>query len=422
MGKLSKTVINDWIKNAERFEARGDGDNLWLRYRSRDLYPRWFLRYSIGGQPRTLHLGSYRDISLADARAQAKKLRAEIALGHDVGHLKKDRVRAASERVLAERDGLTVGALADNFYERYIEGRLKHPEVVRSWINNRIKPAIGSLALADVRPSHVDRFISAIAKDAPSTSTKILGCLTQIFNFGMKLGRIQSNPASMFDASDAGGKARSRTRWLSVTELRSLLAAMEKANGWTVQNGLCVRLLLMLAVRKSELIQARVEEFDLVDSIWRIPAVRTKSDREISIPLPTQAVSAVAALIALGGGSEWILPARKMQSRMVPYISADTINAALAKCVRPLMASVDHFTLHDLRRTARTHLEALGTAPHVAERCLNHSIKGLVGVYNRYDYIDERREALQRWADFLGEVEAEAIGRDTNDLMSSRLG
>jgi integrase len=410
VGKLSKALISDWIKNAERFDARGDGDNLWLRYRSQDLHPRWILRYSIGGKPRVLHLGSYRDISLAEARTQAKKLRAEIALGHDVAHLKKERVRAASERVLAERDGLTVGALADNFYERYIVGRLKHPEIVRSWINNRIKPAIGSLTLADVRPSHVDHFIRDIAKNAPSTSTKILGCLTQIFNFGMKLGRMQSNPASMFDSSDAGGKARSRTRWLSVTELRSLLTAMDKANGWTVQNGLSVRLLLMLAVRKSELIQARVEEFDLAASLWRIPAIRTKSEREISIPLPIQAVAAVSKLIELGEGSKWLLPARKMQSRMVPYISADTINAALAKRVRPLMVSADHFTLHDLRRTARTHLEALGVAPHVAERCLNHAVKGLVGVYNRYDYIDERREALQRWADFLDGIAVEAKG------------
>ena len=107
-----------------------------------------------------------------------------------------------------------------------------------------------------------------------------------------------------------------------------------------------------------------------------------------------------------------------MQSRMVPYISADTINAALAKCVRPLMAPVDHFTLHDLRRTARTHFEALGVPPHVAERCLNHSIKGLIGVYNRYDYIDERREALQRWADFLDGLERQVAGERPVPAMS----
>jgi integrase len=418
VGKLSKTLISDWIKDAERFEARGDGDNLWLRYRSTDLYPRWFLRYSIGGQPRTLHLGSYRDISLAEARAQARKLRAQIALGHDVAHLKKDRVRAASERVLAERDGLTVGALADNFYDRYIAGRLKHPEIVRSWINNRIKPAIGSLPLGDVRPSHVDHFIRGVAKTAPSTSTKILGCLKQIFNYGVKLGRLPNSPASMFHAPDAGGKARSRSRWLSVAELKSLHSAMANANGWAIQNDLSVRLLLMLAVRKSELVEARVDEFDLAASLWRIPAVRTKSEREISIPLPSQAVKAVLKLMELGRGSEWLLPARKMQSRMVPYISADTINAALAKCVRPLMAPVDHFTLHDLRRTARTHFEALGVPPHVAERCLNHSIKGLIGVYNRYDYIDERREALQRWADFLDGLEKQVAGERPVPAMS----
>jgi integrase len=401
MGKLTKTAIDGWVKTCERFEARGDGDNLWLRYRKQDLYPRWFLRYSIGGRSRIFHIGSYRDFSLPEARAQAKKLRAEIALGHDVAQHKKDRVRAAGERVLAERDGLTVGALADNFFERYIESRWKHPNIVKSWIENRIKPAIGSLALSDVRPTHIDHFIREVAKDAPSISTKILGCLTQVFNFGMKLGRMQTNPAAIFDASDAGGKARSRTRWLSSSELTILFKAMDKAKGWSRQNTLTIRLLLMLAVRKSELIQARVDEFDLKVAIWRIPASRTKSDREISIPLPTQAVDAVAQLMHLAGGSDWLLPARKMQTRMVPYISADTINAGLGKCVKPLMVGSDPFTIHDLRRTARTHLEAIGVAPHIAERCLNHAIRGVVGIYNRYDYIDERRVALQSWADLL---------------------
>lgn len=401
MGKLTKKAIDGWINNSERFEARGDGDNLWLRYRKQDLYPRWFLRYSIGGRSRIFHIGSYRDFSLPEARAQAKKLRAEIVLGHDIAQLKKDRVTAAGEKYLAERDGLTVGALADNFFERYIENRWKHPNIVRSWIENRIKPAIGSLALSDVQPTHIDHFIREVAKDAPSISTKILGCLTQIFNFGMKLGRMRTNPAAIFDSSDAGGKARSRTRWLNSSELTSLFKAMDMAKGWSGRNTLTIRLLLMLAVRKSELIQARVDEFDLDAAIWRIPAGRTKSAREISIPLPTQAVHAVTSLIHLGGGSDWLLPARKMQTRMVPYISADTINAGLGKCVKPLMVGSEPFTIHDLRRTARTHLEAIGIAPHIAERCLNHAIRGVVGIYNRYDYIDERRVALQSWADLL---------------------
>lgn len=108
---------------------------------------------------------------------------------------------------------------------------------------------------------------------------------------------------------------------------------------------------------------------DLKAAIWRIPVSLAKSDREISIPLPTQAVDAVTSLMHLGGGSDWLLPIRKMQAKIVPYISADTINAGLGKCVKPLMVGSEPFPIHDLRRTARTHLEAIGIAPHIAERC-----------------------------------------------------
>lgn len=331
MGKLTKDLIVEWVKNSERFEARGDGDNLWIRYRAQDLYPRWFLRYSLDGRSKVLHLGSYRDISLSEARATAKKLRAQIALGFDVAEQKKDRIKAATERNAARLSEFAVGNLADMFYVRYIDGRWKNPGIVRSWIDNRIKPAIGRIPLSEIKSAHIDALLGTIARDAPSTATKILGCLKKMFNFAVKLGKMQSNPASIFDSSDAGGRMRPRSRWLSAAEICQLMTAMDVAKGWTIQNTLAVRLLLMLAVRKSELIQARVSEFDLSDGIWRIPASRTKSNREISIPLPAQAVVCVRALIQLAGGSEWLFPARKMQSRLAPFISADTINAALGK-------------------------------------------------------------------------------------------
>jgi integrase len=94
-----------------------------------------------------------------------------------------------------------------------------------------------------------------------------------------------------------------------------------------------------------------------------------------------------------------------METRMLPHIDTNTINAALAKSIRPMMKESEAFSPHDFRRTARTHLEALGVAPHVAERCLNHKIKGVVGVYNRHDYFEERRTGLQKWADLLAEAE-----------------
>ena len=94
-----------------------------------------------------------------------------------------------------------------------------------------------------------------------------------------------------------------------------------------------------------------------------------------------------------------------MQERMVPHIDLNTVTAAMAKHNKPLMTEADNFTIHDFRRTARTHLAAMGVAPYIAERCLNHAIKGVEGIYNRHDFFDERKDALQKWADLLDEIE-----------------
>ena len=95
-----------------------------------------------------------------------------------------------------------------------------------------------------------------------------------------------------------------------------------------------------------------------------------------------------------------------MQHRMIPHIDLNTLNAALAKHIRPKLKDVENFTIHDFRRTARTHLAALGVEPFVAERCLNHKIKGVEGIYNRHDYFDERKDALCKWAKVLSALEA----------------
>jgi integrase len=168
-----------------------------------------------------------------------------------------------------------------------------------------------------------------------------------------------------------------------------------------------VKLLLLLACRREELIAAPVAEFDLDGAVWHLPAERTKTGKAIDIPLPRQAVAILRELVRAGDGSAWLFPARKMQERMVPHIDLNTVGAALNKNVRPAMKKqgIPEFTVHDFRRTARTHLAALGVSPYVAERCLNHAVKGVEGIYNRHDFFDERKEALQRWADLLDTCE-----------------
>jgi len=413
MGKLSDVDIRRWIAAGERFEGKGDGDGLSLRYRLADAAPRWLFRYRLAGKSRVLHLGSYGALSLAAARKTAKEMRARVALGYDVVAEKQDRRQKAAAKIEAAQNVVTVAMLADEYLTEKIIGRWKHPNIVRSRIERDIKPAIGALALSDVKPSHIDALLKGIVKrGAPTMATDVLRWLKRMFDYAIKREMVLTNPAAAFDPSDAGGKEEARDRWLTRAELVRLLAVMKTAKGWTYQNTLAVKLLLMLGNRKSELIEAPIKEFDLDRGIWALPAERTKTGQAIDIPLPRQAVEALRELVRLAGYSEWLLPARKMQTRMIPHIDLNTIGAAIAKNIRPLLGdNFAPFVVHDFRRTARTHLEALGVLPHVAERCLNHKLRGVVGIYNRHDYFEERKSALQAWADLLTELESGDSGK-----------
>lgn len=403
MGKLSDIQIRNWIRDGERFAAKADGGGLYLRFRATDAAPAWLFRYRFAGKARAMLVGGYGVLSLADARKEARRLAAQVALGVDVAGEKQSRKAEAVAQIEAKARVVTVGALADDYFERMIAGRWKHPNIVRARIERDIRPAIGSMAVDAVRPADIDELLRAVVdRGAPTMANDVLRWLRRMFDFAVKRHLCQFNPAAAFDLNDAGGKEEARDRALSRDELVTFLRAMREAKGFSVENGIAVRLLLLLAVRKQELTAAQWEEFDLNAAVWNLPAERTKTGAALSIPLPDVAVGWLQTLKRLAGGSAYVFPARKMQHRMMPHIHENTLNVALSKVAHGL----ERFTIHDLRRTARTHLAALGVPPHVAEKVLNHKLKGVEGRYDRYDYFEERRAALNQWAALLVQLEA----------------
>lgn len=401
---MTDKAIQAWVKKGERFEGRADGGGLYLSYRENFKTPVWRFRYRLAGKARVMVLGSYADLPLAAARKLVKELRAKVALGHDPALEKQERIQAA----IARQEALTVGRLADDYYSLMVKNRLKRPDLIRNLLERDIRPRLGSLRLDEVKPRHIDGMLRAIVdRGAPTTANDVLSLTKRMFSFAVVRHLIGSNPASAFGMADAGGKEKPRTRALSRPEIATFFQALQTT---TQQNRLTFKLLLMLGVRKQELTAARVREFDLDAGVWRLPVDRSKTAAAIEIPLPDPAVAAIRELIRLGCSSHYLLPARKSQHRMLPHVSESTLNAALTD-VRAAMPGVPHFTVHDLRRTCRTQLAALGVPPHVAERCLNHKIRGMEGVYDAHDYLEERREALNRLAALLVALER---GEDWN--------
>jgi len=248
----------------------------------------------------------------------------------------------------------------------------------------------------------------------PSSTNKMREQTKKMFKYGVVKGVIQSSPAMLQDISYAGGGQPSRSRTLSKEELTELFSQMSLTKGFGRENYLTIKLLLLLCVRKSELIKAKKLEFDLDDGVWLLekkPSInkgRNNKGGTICIPLPTQAIDALKELFTLSSSrafkSEYILPARREKVGMLPHISENTLNVAMEK-----IKNIPHFVIHDLRRTAKTKMQELGVDEFISERCLNHKLAGVQGTYGRYDFLDERKKALQGWADYLAACEVESI-------------
>ena len=379
---------------------RGVGDGLTFvatQASSEQSKASWILRYRFGGRQREKVIGRYPDISLKDARELARKDRAQLQQGVDVGAVKRQ------ERLKAI-DMHTVDGLAQIWFERDIKAKYKHPAVVERVIRRHIKPVIGKLPVEEVRPVHIDRVLSKIVDGgAPTVANDALRYLFRMFHFAVKRKWIDTNPAYGFEISDAGGTEKSRSRWLNREELAALAKAMRETPNFGRPNELAVWLLLALCVRKMELLSAKWSEFDFEKSVWTLHPTRTKMKSAIDVPLSLPAIEWLKELKVHACGHAYLFPARRLihmkagipRKNRFEHISPDTLNVALK---RLQLEDIEHFTVHDMRRTARTHMAALGVDRFVAERALNHKVRDVEGVYNQYDYFEERGRALTRWS------------------------
>ncbi|MEN3261377.1 integrase arm-type DNA-binding domain-containing protein [Sodalis endosymbiont of Spalangia cameroni] len=403
---MTDLQIKTWIKSDERFEGRADGGGLYIRYRANDKKPSWRFRYRISGKGRVVYIGSYPTVSLSKAREIARELSARVALGFDVAGEKQERKSAFLEKLAEKENEKTVTDVVNMFYTKIIMPRQKRYTLILAYMNKHVIPNIGTLKIKNVTPVHIDEMIKSIAASgSPASANKVLSLIKRMFNYAIRNRYIESNPAIAFSSADAGGQEKSRKRWLSTDELCLLFKTMRYSQGFNRQNELAIKLLLALCCRKMELCAAKWSEFDFENTIWSLPENRSKTSESIDIPLSSIVIKWLHELKVFSCNSPWILPARLMSDSKNPHIAENTLNLALSKIRADMPPDVPPFTVHDFRRTARTHLAALGIDPIVAERCLNHTIKGIEGIYNRHQYLNERRIALDKWSELLVSLE-----------------
>lgn len=399
--KLSDQQIRRWIKAGEPV-AKADGGGLTFTLSSSGTAA-WVLRYRHGGKARELTLGRYPDVSLKLARERARDERAKIQKGTDVArHRQQEKIEAATAKSFKQLGTDYMEKVFPRLAATTVKQRKQHIEGV-------VFPKLGNRDARSIATADIVSFVESISRSkTPSVVELVFTALSEIFKHGLARHAVIQNPCVGVSVAAICGKSEPRRKRLMLTEqeLRAVLPALP---GLGVQNELAIKLLLVTCVRIGELARAEWKHVDLGRAEWFVPDENSKTGRGFTVPLPPMAVNCFAALQPLSSGSRYVLPAR--QVRRTRNHGGDTpfeqraLNSMIHKLCDSLGTEVRRFTPHDLRSTARSHLSSLGVNILVAERCLNHSLGGLVGVYDQHDYITERRVALEKLAVFVSACE-----------------
>ncbi len=332
-----------------------------------------------------LTLGRYGNGDNQLSLSAARKALEKAKIKHEAGEL------ITNNSTLVPK---TVAELCDLFYKDRILPHLRRPDAVLQVINHDIKPVIGNKNLSTLSTVMVVNCVQVVIKrGAVAHAGKVTAILKQLFKFAEGRGYIDRSPAYALDKKDLGVVLNKRDRWLDCDELKPVWDAITHAPKMSLpmKNGL--RVLMLTGVRTGELLKAKWEHIDLNRKEWFIPESDTKTLEAWTVPLNSIAFNLIEEL--KGIDPVYVFAGKN------GTLSDKAPGRAMRRLFETGALTIERTTPHDFRRTIRTHLEKLSVQPHIAEKCLNHSLGAINAVYNKNSYIDERREALKRWEQFL---------------------
>jgi integrase len=335
----------------------------------------WVAQYKRAGASRRILLGSADVLSAEKARAAAKKVLAEVALGGDpqaerVERRQKDRLtlRSVVEQFLADKQAAvrprTLGELT-----RYLTGP-------------HFKPLHGMPVDTVSRKDIAGRLIVIKREHGSVTAQRARTALSSMFGWAMRQGLVEHN--ATINAGDLP-TSKPRERVLTDQELIRIWNACDRPHGYDR----VVRLLILTGARRQEVGSMTWDE--IKDGVWTIPAGRTKNGRAHTLPLMPMAADIIASV-------------PRMLRREQLFGTRGTGFGGWSRCKQDLdkRCGVADWRLHDLRRTVATRMADIGVLPHVIEAALNHVSghkAGVAGVYNRSAYERDVRAALAMWED-----------------------
>ena len=345
----------------------------------------WAVRYRHHGQSRKFTLGGYPLLDLKAARESGAKALRAVAEGRDPG---QERAQARA----SQPD--SIESVAQQFIERHVR-RHNRPKTIRETeraLRLHVLPywrgrSVNSINRRDI----LDVLDRVVDGGAPIAANRVLAATRKLFNWAVSRDILASSPCAGVKPPSA---ETARDRVLSDDELRAVWQAADKVG---FPFGSIVKLLILTGQRRDEVGRMQWSEIDVDKRLWTLPRERVKTGRPHEVPLSDAALAVLRAV------------PRFNDSPLVFTISGTTVFSGYSKCKSRLdgLLSMPHWTLHDLRRTAASGMARLNINLPVIEKVLNHSsgsFAGIVAVYQKHTFAEEKRKALEAWGAFVSDL------------------
>ncbi|MEX3690459.1 tyrosine-type recombinase/integrase [Paraburkholderia sp. BR14263] len=338
-------------------------------------------------------LGFGMSLSLAEARLLLERARRIVEQGISPS-------RAKVEKRVEVAEALTFGKWAEKYFAE--ASLAESTRAMRKSVYDRnLATEFGRLKLEEITPSRLmARCENIKERGAAASAVQAREIVLQVYRFVQARGLKVDNPAEAIRPA-AIATFKPRDRALTPTEIHVFFKALERTPTLPTLR-LAVKFMLLTMVRKSEFILGTWDEVNFNTAVWTIPKERMKAGRAHNVYLSQQALDILITFKTCFGASSYLHPGR--YETELP-ISAATLNRVIDAAVKLIRESgaedFESFSVHDLRRTASTHLHEAGFNSDWIEKCLAHEQRGVRAVYNKAEYADQRRSMLQAWADLL---------------------
>jgi integrase len=336
-------------------------------------------------------LATYPNVAEARALARASLQMAQRGINpvEDRQRNKAEEERQRKDAEARARD--TLGAAIDRYLEQYARHRMRpsYFKETKRALEIDVKAVLGSRPIRDLTRREIRDLLGAIVSRgrAPHAS-HVLAYMRAMLNWAVAEELIEANLASgVSDPDPRKRQDRERDRYLGDAEIRTFWLGCEQLS-WPF--GPLFQLLLLTGQRRDELAGASWSEIDLEQCIWTLPRERAKNDKAHLVHLSTLAMEIILAL-------------PRVNERLLFTTTGRTPVSGWGRARQRLAAEMgdpEPFTLHDVRRSTASGMAAIGVAHHVVDKVLNHStgkISGVARIYNRHEYLDERRVAFEVW-------------------------